>query len=356
MTSHVDKQTGGVEGPASIDSVLASAAFSSPPKVALRLLKLCGGSPASAVEIAAVIETDAALATRLIRVANTIHYGAGIPVTNIQAATVRLGTDKIRSVALAFEIAATSSRVGRESFDVESHWQDCLIRGCMARAIAMNCDSKIAGEAFLVGLLQDMGVPVLAEHGGAVYASLVEQAAGCQLRLATLESQAFGFNHIHLVARMMQRWFMPAPLAGAIGRHHSRPPMQRQVDPSLRLWQIAYVVGLLPIGESRVSTFYDDCLSDGLSGAFGIARDGMADIVRQAQAEFQDIEEMFRPFIGRGVDAGALLAQALAILGVADDPHRASVGEETVRRDGRNHRSPAGRLRIDVPAIPLGAS
>lgn len=354
MTGCSTRQLAGIEGVASIDAVLASALLPSPPKVAMRLLALCADPTVGVGEITAVIETDPSMATRMIRLANTVQFGAGISVTNIQAAAVRLGTDKIKSVALAFEIADVASRNGSDTFDFETYWQGCVMRGCIARAMAMNFHSRIAGEAFLVGLLQDIGMPVLAKYGGPAYAALIEQAGGCQLRLATLESQAFGFNHIHVVARMFQRWNMPAILAGAIGRHHVRPPMRHATDPSLRLWQIAYVVGLMPIGKHREPTFYDSCLCDVLSETFGIEDASVGNVLRQARMEFHDIEDMFRPYIGREVDAGALLAQASALLGSTVGKHPARDEDKAIRPNGVVDRLRGTRSRIGDPAIPLG--
>lgn len=300
-----------------IGGILTAAAFPSPPKIAFRLLELCGSFTAGSREIAETIESDPALAAMLIRMANTVHYGAGIPVTNIQAATVRLGTDKIKSVALAFEIAGLAGEVAGDHFDFEAYWQGCVARGCLGRAVALTCNRRLAGEAFLVGLLQDLCMPVLAEVAPEPYAKLLEESGGCRLRLATLETQLFKFNHIHMVTRLFKQWNMPALLADAIGRHHARPPMQRTADPALCLWQIAYFVGALPLGEEREPTFYDASLTDVLHEAFGISGTAEAEMFRQACQEFRDIEELFRPYIGRKVSAADLMAQAAALLGVA---------------------------------------
>lgn len=332
MTDPPVKQACPSEAVGVIDGILSAASFRSPPKVGLHLLKLCGSSTAGAEEITNVIETDPALAARLIRLANTVHYGGGIPATSVQAATVRLGTDKIKSVALAFEVAGITDGLAGDRFDFESYWQGCLTRGCMARAVALDRHRGIAGEAFLVGLLQDLGVPLLADHAPEAHGNLARQSAGCHLRLAVLESQSFGFNHIHLVARLFQHWRMPALLTDAISRHHTRPPMHSAADPALRLWQIAYFVGALPIGDKRDPTFYDASLSDMLHTTFGIAGPAEGELFRRAEQEFRDVRDMFRPYVGRDVSAAALMAQAAALL---DAQESLAASADTPRTDPR---------------------
>lgn len=344
-----------------INAILNMASFTSPPKVGLRLLELCGSPTAGAVDIARTLETDPTLAAKLIRLANTVHYGAGIPVTNIQAATVRLGTDKIKSVALAFEIVGIAGGFTGDHFDFESYWQGCLARGCIARAIAMNCNRPIAGEAFLVGLLQDIAIPILTEHAPKAHAAMLQRSGGCQLRLAMLETQLFGFNHLHVVTLLFERWKMPALLADAVGRHHARPPMHSAADPALRLWQIAYFVGALPIGDRRKPTFYDASLGDMPAKTFGLTASVEAGLFRQAEQEFHDVEEMFRPYMGRGVRAADLMAQAAEVLAATVSSAEAGGGHRSGSVCGaglpaghadRSHEIPVAATVCDVVEGP----
>ncbi|MCG8406358.1 MAG: HDOD domain-containing protein [Phycisphaerales bacterium] len=282
------------------ETVLASLPPKEQSRIESLMTLLYRTSSIGAAETAAVVGEDVTLAARLIRVANTVHYGAGIPVMNAEAATVRLGADRTKALAIASYAGDLLGQVADTTFQFNRFWQVGLIRGSLARAIAMNCDRRLAGKAFLVGVLQSIGVPLMTSFG-AKYASLIEKSQGCLQRLAILEWQSFNFNHIHVALHLLEQWKTPVDVKTAIARHQTNPPLGSDVDAVLRLWQIAYFVNAVPLGIERPTTFKDAFLSQLLNSCFGEIGTSISRLLEQARAEYEDVAGLFESYLSRDV-------------------------------------------------------
>ncbi len=285
-----------------IDEFVASSAIASPSPLARRLMQLCGDRSVDTAELAEVLEADSSLAARIIKAANTTRQGAGIPATNMMAAVNRLGRNRCLCLALASEVAEAVSWSVGPHFDFPRFWRDSLARGCIARTIVMHCQSVLAGPAFLSALLQDLGVALLAARFGPRYAAILRRRREPHRRLAVFESQAFKFNHIHVVARLLERWGAPRMLVEAVGRHHARPPLQRGVPSRLLLWQVNYFVGAMSLGRDCPAPLGESEIAEMPRTTFGIGGAMLAGVFGRAAQQFADAEDLFRSWLPRDMD------------------------------------------------------
>lgn len=296
-----------------IDALTGAAALLGRSRIALLSSKFYVDPPPGPVETASVLGLNPALAADLIRVANTVQYGAGIPVLNIEAATVRLGADRTRSLAIACEVAQTLASACGNSFDFGDFWRKGLIRGALARALAMNADRRLAGEAFLVGLLQDVGAAIIAAAQPQIYSDLHERGGGCPLQVAVLEWQSFNLNHIHTGLRLLREWRLPSTIVDAVGRHHTNPPLSPAMSPAMRLWQIGYVAGAMPIGSSQTATAIQPLVLRLLRTAFHIQEGAVSALIDQTAEEYRDIEGLFTKYFPTPVSVADLLSAATTL-------------------------------------------
>ncbi|MFH1416813.1 MAG: HDOD domain-containing protein [Planctomycetota bacterium] len=291
-----------------IDALVKSSAISRQSPLARRLMQLCGDRSVDTAELAEVLEADPPLAARIIKTANTTRQGAGIPATNTMAAVQRLGRNRCLCLALASEVAESVGRRVESHFDFPRFWRDSLARAYVARTIALQCQSAWADQAFLVALLQDLGAAILATRYGPLYATLLRRSRGSQVRLAVLESQAFKYNHIHVVVRLLERWRAPTLLIEAVGRHHTRPPFQCCVPSRLLLWQLSYFAGAIPIGRDRWPPFDDVTIPEMLLTTFGIEASMIGDMFRRTAQQFADSAGLFRSWLPGDTDVEQLFS------------------------------------------------
>ncbi len=329
---------------ARIDAVAAGALFAGRAKIACLAAELFEQPHLGPLPTARAIAGSPEVARRMIAVANTVKYGAGIPVTNLEAATVRLGADRARAVAVSRLIGDILAATAPAELRFDSFWRGCLVRGCLARALAMNAQPGLAGEAMLVGMLQDVGMAPLAALDPAAYAEIIQQSDESQLRLAILEWRSFNMNHVHVGLRLMTGWYMPTLVVEAVGRHHTNPPLGPTSDPAIRLWQIGYLVGTLPVEPSRTPAQPDATAIRLLETAFQIGPDRIGRLLQQAAEEFEDVSGMFDACVAAGGAPCDLLAPAAAALGAG--PARLTGGSPVFT----GHDSHEQHQRCDDPA------
>ncbi|HKQ48384.1 MAG TPA: HDOD domain-containing protein [Phycisphaerae bacterium] len=304
----------------SIESLCGVAALLGRSRIACLSNRLYASPPPGPVETASVLALSPALSAGLIRIANAVRHGAGIPALNIEAATVRLGTDRTRALAVAFECAQALCVAVGDAIDFGAYWRQGLIRGCVARALAMNTDRRLASEAFLVGLLQDVGSATIAAAQPREIDRLRQNSEGCPVQLAALEWQSFGLNHIHVGLELLRQWQLPAIIVDAVGRHHTNPPLSPANSPAMRLWQIAYVAGALPIGPSAAPPTNPSLLLRLLHSAFNIHAGRVAALIEQAADEYRDIESLFARYFTAPISVADLLGPATMLAMDAASP------------------------------------
>lgn len=289
------------------------------PGVAVGLLELCVRGDAGGREFADVIRVDPALSARLVKTANNAFFGLRFKVTTLQRAAIVLGTNHLKATLLGFKLAETIRAFGGATFDSAEFWRDSLLRGCLARRLAQRIRPQQAGEAFLVGLLQDIGILLLVRVIGEPYIRALRDCGGCQLRLFLREAEQFKVNHVLAAARLCQDWKLPKLLTVPILRHHTRPSASRARDTETILWQIAYFVGATPLAHQPIQEMIEPSLRGFARSAFGLTLSELGPILAGAASEFEGLGELFEDILPAGCEPTALMDQAAALFaGLAD--------------------------------------
>ncbi|MCA9268866.1 MAG: HDOD domain-containing protein, partial [Planctomycetales bacterium] len=185
------------------------------PAVALEVLRLTESPDVDAAAIKACIERDPALVTKLLRTVNSSVFGLGRTVTDLNQAVALLGVKPLKLLVLGFSLPP-KLLTGLEHAALARYWRHTLIKAVAARELAATTPDVDDDDAFLAGLLQDIGALVLLKDLGEPYASFLERARAEGVNLRTLELETLGFDHQVLSARMLKQWGLPETLATAI--------------------------------------------------------------------------------------------------------------------------------------------
>jgi HD-like signal output (HDOD) protein/CheY-like chemotaxis protein len=192
----------------------------SPRGAALELMRLGAIPEVSIPQLARVARSDPALAARLIRAANRVGSGGAQRTGSLEQALTRLGVTATRQIALAFSLVG-EHRAGRcERFDYLDFWAGSLLRGLCAQAIAARAGELDAQEAFVCGLLAEIGRLALASAQPRAYAELLAQhPEGMLLRRA--ERARFSADHGELGEALLVHWCFPERLTQALRGYHA---------------------------------------------------------------------------------------------------------------------------------------
>ena len=189
------------------------------PHVLSLILQLSSKETTTAQELADAIRGDPRLSGQLLRIVNSAYFGFSRRVSTIPEATVILGIQAIRNLAVG---ASVSGFFGGESdlVDRTQLWRHSLAVGIGARKIAQLAGSSKAEEAFTAGLLHDFGRLCLERYLGESYRQALEQAREHNLPLVQTEEEAIGVTHAWVGGWLASQWNLPAVLTEALKFHH----------------------------------------------------------------------------------------------------------------------------------------
>lgn len=166
-------------------------------------------------EVAEVIESDPALATRLLRIVNSALAGLKRPCRSVQSAVTLLGQRNLRQHALSASVLAGFATD-------EPHSRAILEHSTMVAALCRELASSAripAEEVYLCGLLHDVGKLMMLQSGEPGYAALLdENMPGDDLRIR--ETELYGFDHGILGGQILLDWRIPEPIPLVVGWHH----------------------------------------------------------------------------------------------------------------------------------------
>lgn len=191
------------------------------PHMAVRVLHLTDDEDWRLGELEEAILSDHTLAARFLRLANSPYYGVRHEITTLGRALNLLGVKKIRSVAFAASVEGLHDD-RRTSFKGKVLWEHALAVAFVSQHLAERCETCAPDEAFMAGLLHDIGRPVMDRHGRGEYRRVVElfdSRVTPSLRAA--EQQVFDFDHTEVGWLVAQAWHLPPLIAHAIRFHHA---------------------------------------------------------------------------------------------------------------------------------------
>lgn len=190
------------------------------PLVVSQVLQAVDDPETSAARLANIIERDQSLTARVLRVANSPFYGFTRKISTIDLAVVVLGMNTIKEIVLSLIVQRFFSKISTEIFDIKAFWHYSVFCGSASRLLARKLGYKLAGEAFVGGLMHDIGILIIAEYFSARFREIVEfqQENNCSLLAA--EEEVLGANHCEIGAWFAEKWNLPGQLGSAIQNHH----------------------------------------------------------------------------------------------------------------------------------------
>ena len=182
-----------------------------------RLLSAIKNANASAADFANIIESDAALSAKLLRLANCPIYGLTREIRSVEHAVTMLGTRPLRNMALAFAGSSMMSE-GKVSKQLDGLWNHSLGCATVARLLSKSIPTVSSDDAFLAGIFHDIGKLFFFDVAPKDYPQLAAAQSGIELRNA--ESELFGIAHDEVGLKLMVAWPLPDEIKVAVRYHH----------------------------------------------------------------------------------------------------------------------------------------
>ncbi|MFQ5513743.1 MAG: HDOD domain-containing protein [Myxococcota bacterium] len=187
------------------------------PPVAAEVMKKAEDPETDLKSISTLISRDAALAVRVLKIANSSFYSMPRRIDSIQQAIVLLGYSTLRSVVVAAAIKDVFSRFGLAE---RLLWEHGVAGGVGAALLAQQVGGIAREEAFVGGLVHDIGKLVIYSQAQADYQKVLTAVYSEEKDSVSAETEVFGFDHTQVGRLVLHKWRLPESLAAAVGAHH----------------------------------------------------------------------------------------------------------------------------------------
>ena len=128
------------------------------PQTAAAVIQVADSADSSASDLKEVVSTDQALVARLLRVVNSPMYALRQRVTTVTHAIALLGFDAVKNLALAASFAEVLTAPAEGyGLDPGRLWAHSIAVGCASRAVAEVSGHENPEEAFVAGVIHDLG-------------------------------------------------------------------------------------------------------------------------------------------------------------------------------------------------------
>ena len=190
------------------------------PAVGQRVLSLTENESVSPDELRDAIQTDPVLIARILRRLNSSYFGLSHKIADVRTAVNLLGVREIRNLAITVFMSKLFEEDGSHgSYHREGLWSHCVSVGVCARLVSRVCDRGLPEEAYIAGLLHDIGLILLDQTLRRHFIKVLDEI-GPSVPTCDVESEIFSFDHATLGGYVAQRWNFPQQIVDAITFHH----------------------------------------------------------------------------------------------------------------------------------------
>lgn len=215
-----------------IDHIKATGGLPSQPTIAMEVLRLTREENANVDDLIRVIERDAALTAQVLKIVNSSLYALPKKISSLKQAVVALGLRAVKIMAMSLSLvdAIRKGNPTDDTFDFSLYWRRSLGSAAGARLLAQIVDKNLAEDAFVGGLLSDIGMAAAQHSVPAMYEPVLIKWENRAQTLCEIERQVLGVTHADMGAELLRAWSLPETLCDMVASHHGDGLDQLQGD------------------------------------------------------------------------------------------------------------------------------
>ena len=202
------------------------------PEITTRVMELVEDPDATVRDMHALIQRDPALAAKILRVVNSAFYGLPAQVGSLERAVTMLGLTAVKNLALSASLGHMfKAEQLSTQFTVRDLWLHSVAVAVCARALAGLGRAAPPDEAFLAGLMHDIGLLVEQQLFSEKLRNIIDLCTSESTEFCELERRELGADHQAFGGAIALKWKFPPLLHRAIAYHHEptllQPEFQR---------------------------------------------------------------------------------------------------------------------------------
>ena len=193
------------------------------PSLYFRIMDALASPEAGVDTIGAIVAKDPAMTAKILQLVNSAFFGMARKVSNATEAVQYLGVGRVRSLVLSLHVFSCFDKMKIPNFSIERVWAHSMATGMLAQKIgrAERADRNDLDEAYVAGMLHDIGKVMLASSFTEQYGTVVHLAAERKISMTEAEREVFGVSHAEVGAYLLGLWGLPISIVEAVALHHT---------------------------------------------------------------------------------------------------------------------------------------
>jgi len=256
------------------------------PEVTAKIIATVEDPKSSAAQLNKIVSHDPALVARILKVVNSAFYGLPGQVSSVDRAIVMLGLNAVKNIAVAASLGQMFRGVKLcEGFTAKDLWKHCLGTAVVARELARRSKLPLTEQAFLGGMIHDIGILIALQTWPEQLKSVCERAQSSG-GFIECEQAIVGVDHSQLGEAVAARWQFPQSCR-QVAAHHHHPENAPEADRALVTLTFIADTLCCQCGYGFPLTSRDQTIDLEAAAAVGI----FADVIESVRADFGSIVE-----------------------------------------------------------------
>ena len=187
-----------------------------------RLMKEIDQPDVSISNLSGLVMLDQALAAQVLQVSNSVSLGYARTCSTVYEAIMHIGLGRLKSTLLASSATEMMKRrLNGYKLGEGELWNHSLVTAVISEWLAQTLHYPNTEEAYISGLLHDLGKLFLDQFVLNDYASIVEYVQKYRMPLWQVEEKLIGIDHARVGGLIAEHWNFPVVLVDAIRFHHA---------------------------------------------------------------------------------------------------------------------------------------
>ena len=191
------------------------------PAVYFKVNRLLQDRQASLENVSRAIEVDPAMSAKILRLVNSAFYGMRSKSSSISHAIMVMGFNTVKNAVVSVTVLDTLGfKETLQDFDIAAFWRHSIGVAVLAKQLAGESRLVPVEDAFMTGLLHDIGKIIMVRYFGDEFAKVLQKMREDRCSFADAETEVAAIDHVQIGAYLVRKWQLPENVIEAVAGHH----------------------------------------------------------------------------------------------------------------------------------------